>query len=65
MSDSEIKDTKESQLYKEQRDFLFEKQAEWYRLNSGKCLCKCVNCINARILKKSIKLIPTNLNSNI
>jgi len=38
----------ELQLYKESIQVLFKEQAEWYRLNSGKCLCDCVNCIDAR-----------------
>jgi hypothetical protein len=38
----------ELRLYKESRQVLFKKQAEWYKLNSGKCLCDCVNCIDAR-----------------
>jgi hypothetical protein len=36
------------QRHKESIQVLFKEQAEWYRLNSGKCLCDCVNCIDAR-----------------
>jgi hypothetical protein len=28
----------------------FQEQSEWYRLNAGKLLCDCSNCINARKL---------------
>ena len=38
----------ELQRRKESIEVPFKKQAEWYKLNSGKCLCDCVNCIDAR-----------------
>jgi len=41
-------------LDKEKIQVLFKEQYEWYRLNSGKCLCDCINCINARKLKALI-----------
>ena len=61
MSDSEIIKTDATEIIKtdpnsegklqhnkESIQVLFKEQAEWYRLNSGKCLCDCVNCIDAR-----------------
>ena len=45
---TEIIKTDQLRLYEEQREVLFKEQYEWYRLNSGKCLCHCVNCINTR-----------------
>jgi hypothetical protein len=48
---TEIIKTEESRFHKEKREVLFKEQFEWYRLNSGNCLCDCVNCINARKLK--------------
>jgi len=35
----------------EERQALFQEQSEWYRLNGGKSLCNCSNCIKARELK--------------
>ena len=46
MSDSSIKLRQD-----EERQALFKEQSEWYRLNGGKLLCDCTNCINARDLK--------------
>ena len=49
--DPSNQDTVKLPMEKE-RVALFQEQAEWYRLNAGKLLCDCNNCINARSREK-------------
>ena len=49
--DPSNQDTVKLPMEKE-RVALFQKQAEWYRLNAKKFLCDCNNCINARSREK-------------
>jgi len=52
MSDIEIINTDTSEIIKtDELKLRFKEQFEWYKLNSGTCLCDCVNCVNARKLK--------------